>query len=188
MQIQPCFLWLIFKVTFLLIFLFSIMYYILVICLRHNGRRKSDRKICEKYQCIAEPIRIMFYSVLDRRQSSIENYIIFQITTKVFGFTGVLYSVYAFGLTFVSPPKDLSVSVSLVSLICVIIALYLSPDRRIEEYIVAWRRYDKLVTDMISRFEFYDGKPGGDPDILCELKKISDEVSEIECSINSDEM
>lgn len=187
MEIQSHFLWNVFIGTFLLIVSFSVVYYLLVICMRHNGRRKSDRKICDGYQNIPDSIRILFYSLLDRRQSSIENYIIFQITTKVFGFTGVLYSVYGFGLNFIDASKELTTSVSLLSLICVIIALYLSPNQRITEYIFAWRGYDKLVTDMIGKFPFYDGKPGNSPDVLRVLAKISEEVSKIECSIKSDE-
>ena len=60
-------------------------------------------------------------------------------------------------------------------------------EKRISEYISAWRRYDKLVTYMIGKFPSYDGKPGKCPLILDEVANISKEISEIEHSITSDE-
>ena len=197
-------LWIVFGGAAGLIFAFSI-FYLLSMTLRHNKRRKADKNLIlpnlneqketdknlislnlEGYK-LSDSVIVLYNSVLDRRQSSITNFLIFQVTTKVFGFTGVLYSIYGFGFSFFDAPKKLSMLVSFVSLVFVILALYLSPERRISEYIIAWRKYDKLATDMIMRLPFYDGKPGDCPLILKELEKISKEISDIESSIISDE-
>lgn len=184
------FLWRIFGISFALIFLF-VFFYLLTMIGRHNKRKKADMKLSEEYEQLPDSIKVLYNSVLNRRQSSIVNYLIFQLTTKVFGFTGVLYSIYGFGLTFFDfaddSSKTLAMLVSFVSLLCVIIALYLSPERRISEYIIAWRRYDKLVTDMIGSLPSYNGKPGKSPIIRNEVTKISKEISEIEHKITSDE-
>lgn len=176
----------IFIVSAILIFSFTIIY-LLLMTSRHNKRRIADKELSDKYNKLPDSILVLYNSLLDRRQSSITNFLIFQVTTKVFGFTGVLYSIYGFGLNFLTDAsKALSVLVALVSLVCVIIALYLSPERRISEYIVAWRKYDKLVTDMIGRFPFYNGKHGDCPLILAEAEKLSREISDIESDITSD--
>lgn len=183
---SACYLWGVFLATAVLILIFTFSYLFLM-TKRHKKRREKDRCIIDKYPKLPDSLIVLYNSVLDRRHSSITNFLIFQTTTKVFGFTGVLYSVYAFGLGFYDVPKKLSVLVSFVSLISVVIALYLSPERRISKYIVAWRKYDKMATDMIGKFPFYDGKPGNCHLILKEVADISKEISDIESSIVSDE-
>lgn len=176
-----------FVISFFLIVLF-VAIYLISFNRRHNKRREADKKRYYSYKELPSSILALYLSILDRRHSSIMNYIIFQLTTKVFGFTGVVYSIYGFGLNFYEKPlKELSMLVSFIGLVCVIIALYLSPEKRISEYISAWRGYDKLVTHMIGKFPFYNGKPGNCPLIQNAAAKIAKEISEIEYSIATDE-
>lgn len=202
-------LWGIFVGSALLIIVFTGGYLILMVS-RHNKRRNTDWKLIFpdsneqkgtdnkrkfpdlKGYKLPNSIIILYASVLDRRQSSITNYLIFQVTTKMFGFTGVLYSLYGFLLNFFKESEFLfteflSTLVSFVSLVFVILALYLSPERRISEYMIAWRKYDKLATDIIGKLPLYDGKRGDCPLILKDVENISKEISEIEGAITSDE-
>lgn len=158
---------------------------------RHGGHKRRDKELCESYNGLPNLIKTMCISLIDRRYSSIQNYYIFQIINKVFGFTGVLYSVLGFGITLMDFPantpasdiKMLSMRISLISIICVIIALYLSPTKRVAEYITAWRRYDRKISSVLSRFPEYVklGEENAE-----EVAKIVEEISQFIFNVEND--
>lgn len=179
----------------IIILLLSLIYLASTILGRHRGHKKRDKELCESYENLPKPIKTMCISLIDRRYDSIQNYYIFQIVNKVFGFTGVLYSVLGFGITLIdfstgtspSEIKILSMQVSLISIVCVIVALYLSPTKRVVEYITAWRRYDRKISSILGRFPEY-AKLGEENDK--EIHKIVEEISQfifsVENNITSD--
>lgn len=160
---------------------------------RHGGHKKRDKALCEGCDGLPDVIKIMCISLIDRRYDSIQNYYIFQIVNKVFGFTGVLYSVLGFGITLIDFPADvpaseikmLSMQISLISIVCVIIALYLSPTKRVAEYITAWRRYDRKLSSVLGRLPEYAKLENADK-IKEVVEGISQFIFNVENSITSD--
>lgn len=174
----------------------SVLCLILTLAVRHGGHKKRDKKLCESYTVLPDIIKTMCISLIDRRYDSIQNYYIFQIVNKVFGFTGVLYSVLGFGITVIEFPattsaseiKMLSMQISLISIVCVIIALYLSPTKRVAEYITAWRKYDRKLSSVLGNLPQYAKLSSGNNSD--EIRKIVEEISQfifdVENSLTSD--
>ncbi len=185
-------------------YLLGIILLLSMICLastiggRHKGHKKRDKKLCENFNDLPSLIKTMCISLIDRRFDSIQNYYIFQIVNKVFGFTGVLYSVLGFGITLVDFPastpaseiKMLSLQISLISIVCVIIALYLSPTKRVAEYITAWRKYDRKISSVLARLPEYTKLDDQNEKDVEKISKIVEEISQfifdVENSITSD--
>lgn len=127
-------------------------------------------------------------------EDSIQNYYIFQIVNKVFGFVGVLYSVLGFGIALIDFPvntpasdiKMLSMQISLISIVCVIIALYLSPTKRVAEYITAWRKYDQKISSVLGKLPEYTKLKDDDNKISEFVEEISQFIFDVENSITSD--
>lgn len=113
---------------------------------------------------------------------------------KVFGFTGVLYSVLGFGITLIDFPADtpvsdikmLSLQISLVSIVCVIIALYLSPTKRVAEYITAWRRYDRKILNILGRLPEYAKLDERNQENIKEISKIAEGISQFIFNVEND--
>lgn len=156
-----CALW---GVVGLMIFLIVVIS--LIFCARifkrHRDHKKRDIAMYQYNTSIPPEIKRAYDSLVERRYSTIQNYFIYQIVNKVFGFTGVLFSVFGFGLGWIDPPKGaeaelkaLCAAVSFISIICVIIALYLSPTKRVAEYIDAWRRYDQKISELQGMLSAY---------------------------------
>lgn len=176
-----------------------------------NDETKNDEM--KKTETLPPELKNIYISLVERRYSTIQNYFIYQIVNKVFGFTGVIYSIFGLGLGLIDPPsemdafsmKALCATVSFISIVCVIIALYLSPTRRVEEYIKVWRLYDRKVSEMLgvlpsySKIENVDtqaatpgsGAPESDAGVhKAEVSELINELSkfvfEIESSITSE--
>lgn len=130
---------------------------------RHRDHRDRDKGLYEDNKELPSEIKTIYISLVERRYSTIQNYFIYQIVNKVFGLTGVIYSILGLGLGLIEVSsaadafsmKALCATVSFISIVCVIIALYLSPTRRVAEYINVWRLYDKKVSEMIGLLPTY---------------------------------
>ena len=165
---------------------------------RHGKHKKRDKELCESYKGLPEPIKTLCISLIDRRYGSIQNYYIFQLVNKVFGFTGILYSVLGFGITLIDFPTDISTSdikmlsmqISLISIVCVIVALYLSPTKRVAEYITAWRKYDGEIVSVFGKLPKYAKLDVNNDKDVEEINKIVEGISkfifDVENNITSD--
>ena len=61
----------------------------------------------------------------------------------------------AFADGFIVAEKEMQILVSLSSIIAVIIALYISPDKKYSQYVEAWRSYNALVGEMKANIYYY---------------------------------
>lgn len=155
-------LWL-FTILLLVVIALISLAYCASIFHRHRDHRDRDKGLCEKSEGLSPEIKAIYISLVERRYSTIQNYFIYQIVNKVFGLTGVIYSILGLGLGLIELPstadafsmKALCATVSFISIVCVIIALYLSPTKRVAEYINVWRLYDKKVSEMIGLLPTY---------------------------------
>ena len=84
----------------------------------------------------------------------------------------------------------LSLQISLISIVCVIIALYLSPTKRVAEYITAWRKYDRKISSVLARLPEYTKLDDQNEKDVEKISKIVEEISQfifdVENSITSD--
>lgn len=149
----------------------AILYYILFVYCRHQRIRKKALRTWNRYSKknpIHPRIIIVYHSVLDRRFSYISTYCIFQIIDKLFAIMSIVYSIIGMITIMIETPKSISFLVALFSLLCVIIALYLTPNKRIPQYISAWRRCDEKVNDMQSRVTKYSNIDDADIEKIVE--------------------
>ena len=100
--------------------------------------------------------------MLKRQHEYGNNYIYFQITNKVFGISSVVYSILGL-IGSQIPITDkwemnswLNPCFAFISIVCVIIALYLSPTTRVSQYITSWKMIDSGINKAISNIEKYD--------------------------------
>lgn len=116
-----------FVVIGIIIFLVA-LYYVLM-RLRHYKRFKKDCNNPEisKYIDLIQPVLI-------RRFQHRQNYFWFQIVEKVFGFASVAFSLMAFLVIAVETDAFTEFLIAFTAVVCVIIALYITPHDRISEY------------------------------------------------------
>lgn len=81
----------------------------------------------------------------------------FQLINKVFGFLSVVFSLLSFASYTLEALNTQSLFltnnlsnllVSFLSIVCVIIALYASPNRRVVDYINAWRIDERIINEI----------------------------------------
>lgn len=110
---------------------------------------KSWDEICKKYADVSI-LRKSFVVLLERRFSYIRNYFLFQILNKDFGFLGISYSLMGIVILLFEDMDFLSILISFSSVVCVVIALYLSPNIRVIQYISVWRKCDNKIMETFS--------------------------------------
>lgn len=129
--------------------------YLLSMFSRHKNELQRDKKICRVDN---DYLNACFERMIVRRYMYFKNYMIFQVINKVSGFTSVYYSAISLAFSIYEAPKYCAFLSSLFSIVFVIIALYLSPNKRVSEYIIAWRDYDTEVAKTISQIGNYKRK------------------------------
>jgi hypothetical protein len=118
----------------------------------------------------------------------------FQIINKVFGFLSIVFSLITFISCIINyfdvymSDKDnilITLIVSFFSILCVIIALYSSPNRRINDYIFAWRIEERTINEMIAEMDTYNTLSQD----ACKKKarEYMNRISSVEENIKSDE-
>lgn len=121
--------------------------------MNHKKRMVQDLKswdeICKKYADVSI-LRKSFVVLLERRFSYIRNYFLFQILNKDFGFLGISYSLMGIVILLFEDMDFLSILISFSSVVCVVIALYLSPNIRVIQYISVWRKCDNKIMETFS--------------------------------------
>jgi len=98
--------------------------------------------------------------LIQRKKSYISNFITFQIANKIFGVGSVVYALLNFlSQTFLKESNEYSAwldpTISFLSIIFVIVALYLSPTSRVSQYIEAWKKCDERISLCIARCCLY---------------------------------
>ena len=100
--------------------------------------------------------------MLKRQNEYGNNYVLFQITNKVFGISSVVYSILGLiaSQTQISSIFHMNIwlnpCLAFFSIVFVLIALYLSPTTRVGQYISSWKMIDEGINRAISKLEKYD--------------------------------
>lgn len=189
----------------MIIFFVSIFFIVLVFAItaifylqtrkRHNKRRDKALYLLEQYDNIPRCLVDVYKIINQRRNEHIMTFFNFQLLNKISGFLGVLFSLlsliscftkYINYDKFVSDYDELvSLFVSFISILCVIVALYASPNKRVTEYINAWREDEEIMNTMTSELSSYHLLT---PDeAKAKAEKYIYRISEIERTLKSDE-
>lgn len=118
---------------------------------RHARLRKKAIENISKYNELPLSVEVAYTNLLNKRYGYIQKYLIFLATSKISGFMGVLFSLFSLTASLYDASEKTAFWYGLISVICVIIALYLSPAKRIKEYIVLWRKCDAKVFEIESK-------------------------------------
>lgn len=162
---------------------------------RHKNRRDEAIKLLEAYGEIPLCLKNTYLIINQRRYEHIMTFFNFQLVNKVFGFLSVILSL----ITFIScilkcldcvycfkKYDDIAVLiVSFLSILCVIIALYASPNRRVNDYINAWRIDERTINEMTAEMDTYSTLPLNE--CVEKAEKYIERISSAEESIKSDE-
>ena len=111
---------------------------------------------------IPYPIALNISEVIRKQYDYICNYIYFQISNKIFGVASVVFSficliIAQFNLTDRGRIVEyVNITCSFFSLVCVIIALYLSPVTRVNQYISSWKLLDSEMVRINSSIILYN--------------------------------
>lgn len=129
---------------------------------RHKERLNIAENFLNEYGPISKCVKQSYLIICQRRYEHIMTFFNFQLINKVFGFLSVVFSLLSFSsytLEALTISNDFlindlsSLLVSFLSIVCVIIALYASPNRRVVDYINAWRVDEKIVNEITANFE-----------------------------------
>lgn len=148
------------------------------------------------------PISLNIVDVISKQYDYICNYIYFQISNKIFGVASVVFSFICLyinqsGLTDNGDMvKYANLFCSFISIVCVIIALYLSPVSRVSQYINSWKMLDGEINRIYSSLYVYnelsnlitkeETKEKAMKEIEAEATKISKLLREAERNLTSD--
>lgn len=163
---------------------------------RHKKRLEDAKKIIDCYEGIPLCIKNVYLIICQRRYEHIMTFFNFQLVNKVFGFLSIVFALITFASPILkfngeysllsTPIDDIAIiAISFLSILCVIIALYASPNRRVAEYIYAWRVDERTINEMTAKLDKYPSLP------LKECQKDASEymnrISAAEEDIHSDE-
>lgn len=151
---------------------------------------------------IPYPISLSIVNVICKQYDFICNYIYFQICNKIFGIASVVFSFICLyinqsGLTDSgNTVKYINLFCSFISIVCIIIALYLSPVSRVSQYINSWKMLDAEINRIYSSLYLYDQlskrysvdatREQAIEDIKKEAMRISSVIETAEMSLTSD--
>ncbi len=132
---------------------------------RHRERRDEANKLIEEYKNIPVCLKNTYKLINQRRYEHVMTFFNFQLINKVSGFLSVILSLITFlsGVikyfnNFINwnQNDDLAaLAISFLSILCVITALYASPNRRVVEYISAWRIDERAINEMTAEMDTY---------------------------------
>jgi uncharacterized membrane protein (DUF106 family) len=119
----------------------------------------------------------------------------FQLVNKVSGFLSVIFSLLSFISCILDCFDDcilnskynnlVAITISFLSILCVIVALYASPSRRVVEYITSWRIDEKTINEMTAELDTY--KYLNETEAKEKAKEYLGRISNAEENIRSDE-
>ena len=124
---------------------------------RHKERLKTAEDFINEYDAASKCVKQSYLIICQRRYEHIMTFFNFQLINKVFGFLSVVFSLLSFASYTLEALNTQSLFltnnlsnllVSFLSIVCVIIALYASPNRRVVDYINAWRIDEKIINEI----------------------------------------
>lgn len=162
---------------------------------RHKERLITAEELIESYDSIPLCLKNAYSLINQRRYEHIMTFFNFQLINKVSGFLSVIFSL----LSFISCILDCldecivnsrcdnlaSIAISFLSILCVIVALYASPSRRVVEYITAWRIDERTINEMTAELDTY--KLLNEKEAQEKAKMYLARISDAEDNIRSDE-
>lgn len=180
-----------FLLPFLLLFV-----YLIGNLSKHHKEKKSDEALIQHFiiktgmdEKDNTSLSWLFESLLISRYRCIKTYHITQLASKLSGILGLAFSALglaAFADGFIVAEKEMQILVSLSSIIAVIIALYISPDKKYSQYVEAWRSYNALVGEMKANIYYYHS--GQEDQVLASARSIQKKTEDIQKQISSDEL
>ena len=183
-------------VSFILIALLVAIVYLIGNLSKHRKEKKSDEALIQSFiiktgenEKENTSLSWLFESLLVSRYRCIKTYHITQLTSKLSGILGLAFSALglaAFADGFIVAEKEMQILVSLSSIIAVIIALYISPDKKYSQYVEAWRSYNALVGEMKANIYYYHS--GQENQVLASAQSIQKRTVDIQKQISSDEL
>lgn len=168
----------------------SFIFYGLMAHGRHKKHREQDKKVILSFQFLPDNIKESYLLVIERRYQYIHNFVIFQLTNKAFGFASVIYSIIGIIASCINTELWVSFIVSFSSIVCVVIALYLSPNNRAGQYMNAFRILDKSICKALANLQIFNNPPNSSAfpiDIIVnEAMRAADAIIEAESTLTSD--
>lgn len=162
---------------------------------RHKKRFVDAKKLIESYDHIPLCLKNAYCLINQRRYEHIMTFFNFQLVNKVSGFLSVIFSLLSFVSCILDCLDDCipnskcdnlaSIAVSFLSILCVIVALYASPSRRVVEYITSWRIDERTINEMTAELDTYDNLT--EKEAREKAKIYLSRISDAEDNIRSDE-
>lgn len=154
---------------------------------RHARLRRKAFDDMSEYKNLPLSLKHAYTNLLNKRYGYIQKYLIFLAVSKISGFASVLFSVLSLTAPLLDTSEKITFLYGFISIICVIIALYLSPAKRIKEYIVSWRMCDAKVFDVECRLQTFDRLPNADKHVKGVVKSIAKVMQNAESNLTSEE-
>ena len=135
---------------------------------RHYKRCQKAEEFIKSYDDKKIPLCLKnaYLIINQRRYEHIMTFFNFQLINKVSGFLSIIFSLLSF-ISYILEYFDDYISysefdtlgciaVSFLSILCVIVALYASPSRRVVEYITSWRIDERTINEITAEFDTYE--------------------------------
>lgn len=162
---------------------------------RHKERFKAADQLIKSYDDIPLCLKNAYCLINQRRYEHIMTFFNFQLINKVSGFLSVIFSLLSFISCILDCLDDCipnskcdnlaAIAVSFLSILCVIVALYASPSRRVVEYITSWRIDERTLNEMTAELDTY--KFLKEKEAQKKAKMYLARISDAEDNIRSDE-
>ena len=173
-------------ISLFLIILISSVYMFFMLG-KHKTRSKEEKKMIERD--ISFQMETCIFTLSERKYDYIRNYLIFQLGNKIFGLASVVFSILGI-MTFSEKESSwIEYLIAFSSVVCVILALYISPPSRVTQYILAWKKCDALMLEVmrdIGKYEELYKKTKEDSSNEEYEKHAKDKLSELEDRITSE--
>ena len=145
-------------VVVIILFILGTLIYYVCMMKKHKKAYEHEKTTYSKSDLPVD-IKNGGFLLFERKISYVRNYIIFQLAHKIFGLASVVFSLL--GLIAISATITnylgmnvwLEYVIAFLSIVFVVIALYLSPTNRVEQYITAWKQVDAKTSELISSID-----------------------------------
>lgn len=160
----------------------------------HKHKMKNYETIIEE-NLKSNVLKSLYLLLCERSFDYIKVYFIFQGIAKSMNGLALLFTVAGLVLTAATPfetnflsYRDWGILISIISIICVVINIYINPTKRGSQYLERWRDVDKNLVKLIAILYTHDSKDPRDVKDLEEFAmKCAESLSNGEYKITSDE-
>lgn len=176
-----------FYVSITVLFVLTMVIYVWTMRDKHRKRKIKDKEQLKKMTDDVAT-QLTLETLIDRRYSHRCNYIGFQLVDKVFGIAGIIYSLMGIMTIVIESSRLVEFLIDFTAVICVIIAIYLTPRNRIAEYDRSAKKLDSDVQEAFSMISKYKPDDALNKNLLVELNSfVGKAIEEAENEIISDE-